>query len=147
MVTKKHLNIQRIDTETNSTHCWVVVVQRRSKIYRKMFSDGVYGGKRKALQNAIIWRDKIIAKYPPLSKKQYITIKRKNNKSGVPGVCRFQKHGRWHWVTSWATGVGKSKQLAFSSDEYGEEKAFKKACAARRKAVKQVSGVFLPNSG
>ena len=149
----RYRNIHRIDEETNRTHCWFVTVQRRGKKYTKRFTDGVYGGKRKALQKAKVWRDEMTARHPPMTKKQYVSIKRKNNRSGVPGVCRYARVSvlstgevseRWYWVASWAVAYKRTRQVKFSIDKYGEEGAFKKACALRRQKVRQIEGDFLP---
>lgn len=45
-------NINRMDDDSRRTHAWLVRVQRHSHIAMKMFSDGVWGGKRKALAAA-----------------------------------------------------------------------------------------------
>src|ERR1051325_2220211 len=42
-------NIIRINHERSRTHGWRVTLQRKGKIIVKTFSDGIYGGKRKAL--------------------------------------------------------------------------------------------------
>jgi len=154
--TTAHRNIQRIDNESNRTHAWLVVVQRRGKIYSKMFSDGRHGGKRKALQAAVAYRDKLIQRHPPLSKKAFVSILKKNNRSGVPGVCRIEsitplrdgsESCRVYWVASWAISYKRNRQIKYSVDRYGEEGAFKRACATRRRMVRQLEDDFLTNQG
>jgi hypothetical protein len=145
-------NFYRVDDERSRTHSCLVSVQRNKKIYHKHFSDVVYGGKRKALQAAKAWRDGIKERHRPLTKREFASIRRRNNRSGVPGVCRYanvdwrngQKHYRWHWVASWATQPGKSKQVKFAVAKYGEKRAFELACAARRRAVRRLEGNFDP---
>lgn len=44
--------IRRLDDDARSTHAWLVRVQRHNQIATQMFSDGVWGGKRKALAAA-----------------------------------------------------------------------------------------------
>lgn len=62
----KQKNISRIDSQ--HTHCWTVRLRdKRINKINKTFSDGVYGSKKKALQAAIIFRDKEIKKLNPLS--------------------------------------------------------------------------------
>lgn len=147
--------VTRIDNETSRTHSWLVTIQRRGVIFRRQFSDGVLGGKAKALAAARAYRDAIVAKYPPLSKREHAEIVKKNNKSGVTGVCRYcaadtrQKSAaqkRWFWVASWVLPDGRAKRIKFSVKKYGEKGAFKLAVKARREAVKQMSGNFDPGA-
>lgn len=147
--------VTRVDNEVSRTHGWLVTIQRRGVIFRRQFSDGVLGGKTKALAAAKAYRDEIVAKYPPLSKREHAEIVKKNNKSGVVGVCRYcasetsQKPSaekRWFWVASWVLPDGRAKRIKFSVKKYGEEGAFKLAVKARRGAVKQMAGNFDPGA-
>jgi hypothetical protein len=81
--------ISRVDNEASRTHGWLVTIQRRGVIHRKHFSDGVFGGKQKAFAAAKQFRDDIISKFPPFSLREYSSIVKKNNRSGVVGVCRY----------------------------------------------------------
>jgi hypothetical protein len=56
----KHPHISRIDRESNGTHCWKVLVRRKNRVSDRNFSDGIYGGKQKALRAAIAWRDELL---------------------------------------------------------------------------------------
>jgi len=147
--------ITRIDNESSRTHGWLVTIQRRGVIYRKQFSDGVLGGKARALAAAKAFRDEIVARHPPLSKREHAEIVKKNNKSGVVGVCRYcasdsgQKPAaekRWFWVASWVLPDGRAKRAKFSVRKYGEEGAFKLAVKARRAAIRQMAGNFDPGA-
>lgn len=146
-------HIIRIDRAASHTHSWFVTVQRRGQKWRKHFSDGVSGGKKRALQAALAYRDKLIAKSPPLTRREYASIRRKNNVSGIPGVCRYarrdKKDGRlvtrWFWAGFWAIAPGKSRQAKFSVDKYGEEEAFRRAKRARLKALAALQGPWKPD--
>jgi len=147
--------VTRVDNEASRTHGWLVTIQRRGVIFRRQFSDGVLGGKTRALAAAKAYRDEIVAKYPPLSKREHAEIVKKNNKSGVVGVCRYcasetrQKPSaekRWFWVASWVLPDGRAKRIKFSVKKYGEEDAFKLAVKARRGAVKRMAGNFDPGA-
>ncbi len=120
-------------------------------MYVKHFTDGVYGGKRKALAAAIAYRDHIIAQYPPLTLKEFCSVIKRNNRSGISGVCRYaprepRQDGelRWYWIATWSPVPGKTKQIKFSVDRYGEEGAFKRAVRARKNALAQLEGDFNP---
>jgi hypothetical protein len=106
--------ISRVDNEASRTHGWLVTIQRRGVIHRKHFSDGVFGGKQKAFAAAKQFRDDIIAKFPPFSLREYSSIVKKNNRSGVVGVCRYcasetrdmpDEKQRWFWARVMAPAV------------------------------------------
>lgn len=147
--------ISRVDNEASRTHGWLVTIQRRGVIYRRHFSDGTNGGKRKAFAAAKTYRDTVIEKHPPFSMKEYSSILKKNNRSGVVGVCRYcssetrdlpPEKQRWFWVASWPLPDGKRKRVKFSVKKYGEDKAFKMALKARRDAIKRLDGSFDPGA-
>lgn len=147
--------ISRVDNEASRTHGWLVTIQRRGVIHRKHFSDGVFGGKQKAFAAAKQFRDEIIAKHPPFSLREYSSIVKKNNRSGVVGVCRYcasetrdmpEDKQRWFWVASWPLPSGKRKRVKFSVNKYGEDGAFKMALKARKDALKRLDGEFDPGA-
>ncbi len=147
--------VTRVDNAASRTHGWLVTIQRRGAIFRRQFSDGVLGGKVRALAAAKAYRDEIVAKHPPLSKREHAEILKKNNKSGVVGVCRYGVSGaspkaeadkRWFWVASWMLPDGRAKRVKFSVEKYGEEAAFKMAVKARRNAIREMPGNFDPGA-
>jgi hypothetical protein len=134
--------IRRIDHEPSRTHSWLVTLQRRKRIYHRHFSDGRYGGKRKALAAAQTYRATLIAELPALSRQERCSIRRKNNRSGISGVSRHELAGhtprsprRAYWIAQWPIGRQKAKMRKFSVKRYGEEGAFRRAVAARRRAL------------
>ncbi|TVT78072.1 MAG: AP2 domain-containing protein [Denitromonas halophila] len=147
--------ISRVDNEASRTHGWLVTIQRRGVIYRKHFSDGVFSGKRNAFSAAKSYRDEVIAAHPPLSMQEYSSIRKKNNRSGVVGVCRYcasetrdlpEDKQRWFWVASWPLPDGRRKRVKFSVNKYGEDGAFKLALEARNEALDKLNGDFDPGA-
>ncbi len=145
--------ISRIDDEDYRTHAWRVSLRRRHVMYVRNFADKKYGGKRKALRLAQAYRDELIRKNPPLSRKEYSGIRRRNNRTGVVGVCRYSKRytlndgtvrHSWYWEAIWPTTLGKSEIVRFSVNKFGEAGAFNRARAARVRGFKQIDGVFWP---
>ncbi len=139
-------NIKRVDTEINRTHAWLVQLQRQEKIYIKMFSDRLYGGKQKALKAALKFRDDTLAL---VSNYKYHyhrrSMVRRNNTSGIPGVGYYEtianphtKHTAVFWVAFWDDEFGVRRQRKFSVSRYGELKAKKLAIAEREKRLKEV---------
>jgi len=144
-----------VDNEVSRTHGWLVTIQRRGIIYRKHFSDGVYGGKQKSFNAAKSYRDEVVANFPPFSMREYSNIVKKNNRSGVVGVCRYcasetrdmpEEKQRWFWVASWPLPDGRRKRVKFSVKKYGEDGAFKMALKARKDALKKLEGEFDPGA-
>lgn len=134
--------IRRLDDDRHGTHGWAVCVQRRHRVFTKFFADGRHGGKQRALEAARSHRDQLLCENPALLRREYASILRKNNTSGVPGVCRCrERQGNLindYWLAFWPTGSGKRRQVKFSIARYGEEKAFALAVAARERALAQL---------
>ncbi len=134
--------ICRIDRARSRTHAWLVRVQRRNHIHQRYFSDHLHGGKRNALMAAKAYRDTLTQTLPVLSRKEFCTIRKKNNRSGVSGISRHESAGRTSssprhvfWLAQWPIGGGKAKRRKFSVKKYGERGAFLRACRARNQAL------------
>jgi len=115
------------------------------------FADGKYGGRQKALRCARAYRDELIRKIRPLSRKEYSGIQRRNNRTGVVGVCRYPKtytlkdgtiRQSWYREAIWPTSPGESEVVRFSVNKFGEAGAFKRAYDARIRGFKNIQGVF-----
>ncbi|MEM8497806.1 MAG: AP2 domain-containing protein [Pseudomonadota bacterium] len=149
--TQKQYGITRIDDSVYRTHAWRVSLRRRGKMFVKNFADKKFGGKKSALLEAIKYRNCIVSKYPPITRKECAAIKRRNNRSGVPGVYTYSKtsvrkdgsiNEHWYWEASWPTELGESGRIAFSTRTYGEERARLLAMSARRQGLAKVQGFF-----
>jgi hypothetical protein len=147
--------ITRIESKAHRTFAWIVSVQRRKQIWRRTFSDRSYGGKTKALTAAKAFRDQILSQHPPMSRAEYCRIKRRNNKSGLAGVCRYIYPGvhvrsavqRGYWLAFWTLAPGKGKRLKFSIDRFGERGALKRAMRARKEALAGLDGQWVNSEG
>lgn len=80
--------------------------------------------------------------HPPLSLRDFCTIRKKTNRSGVSGVTRHEAPGRTptsprrsFWLAQWPIGEGKAKMRKFSIKQYGERGAYLRALRARRAAL------------
>jgi len=81
--------ISRIDA--NGTHGWFVRVYHHGNVYRKFFSDSVFGGEDAALQAAIAHRDEYIREHQ-IQYLPFFTAPMKSNATGVHGVSEtFQR--------------------------------------------------------
>jgi hypothetical protein len=143
----KHHHIHRIDNDAKRNHAWRVQVQSRGRVVIRHFSDGVYGGKQKALKVAWRFRD---ATLKEAHDDRYWFWRRhrmrRNNTSGVVGVGRYVsrecRHGRLteqtYWLAYWDDADGWRRSRKFSVSTHGEKRAKQLACQARREAMRKI---------
>lgn len=142
-------NITRIDLDHKGDHAWVVTLQRKGAVIRKRFSDGVYGGKREALKAAVEYRDSFLALDKPVDYQIWLRTRlRKNNKSGVPGVGRYEVvdnpntgNVRTFWLASWIDEHGTNRTRKFSVAVHGEEEAKQLAIEEREYQLSRVCAI------
>lgn len=139
-------NIRRMDDASRGTHGWMVQVQRQKRITMKMFSDGLWGGKSKALVAARAWRDQ---QTEPLDEYAHElwqrNILRRNNRSGLVGVARYERRpqpngrieGQAFWLASWTDENGASRKRKFSVKRWGERGARQQAIETREREVRR----------
>ena len=139
--------IARIDHQRSRTHAWKVIIQRRKTIYTRHFSDGRYGGKGASPKAAKAYRDQLIARHPPMTRREVCVVRKTNNTSGVSGITRIDSvewnkgrslHRRY-WDAQWPTLSGKPIHRKFSIKIYGERRAFQLAVHARRQGLRQLT--------
>ncbi len=141
--------IYRVDSPKNGTYAWIVVLTRNRESFRKHFTDGVHGGREQALAAAIVYRDEVIARFAPLKRSEYVSVLRKNNTSGFPGVRlnRDAEGNPLYWAASWVPHAGaKAKVVKFSVAKYGFERSRELAVRARADGVAQMDGFYKPVS-
>lgn len=138
-------HISRIDNEARRTHAWQVRVQRGNRILTKSFSDGLYGGKRKALRAAVEYRDQVIEQIPSFEHQLWLRNRlRRNNSSGIAGVSRHDlvdprdNARRVFWLASWIDEHGVSRKRKFSILLYGEDRAKQLAIDEREHQLRRV---------
>lgn len=148
---KAMYGISRIDDYVHRTHAWRVSLCRRGKRLVKNFPDKKYGSQAKALVQAKAHRDQLVLENPPISRKEFSSSKRRNNKTGITGVYTYAKSFElrdgtikesWYWEANWPTERGESEHQSFAVNQYGEEVARQMAIRARERGMRQLSGVF-----
>lgn len=143
-----HRYIRRIDNERTGTHSWHVAIRCRNHAITRHFSDGVYGGKRKALKAAVAFRDATLLQFRDVDYAVWLRRKRGANTSGITGVARYVNYSRTpgqsaeypYWQAFWRDLDGKRHTRTFSVLQYGERKARKLAIEARRAAMLEMFG-------
>lgn len=143
-------NIRRYEKkENNSYAAWLVCVQRTHHETKKPFTDAAYGGKHKALQAAISYRDELLAEIGTVEHLLwYKTIVRSNNTSGITGVYRREKIDKrspnslsLYWEAFWRNEYGARCSRCFSITLYGEFEAKQMAIAEREYQLKRVCAI------
>lgn len=143
--------ISRIDDERNRAQAWRVSLRRHGSMHVKNFPDLKYGGKAQALEKAREFRDELVGRYPPITRKEMCSIRRSNNKTGINGVCTYAKRyvrrdgsvkENWYWEASWPNQSGESIKAVFPVSKYGAEMARQMAINARQRGIENIEGVF-----
>lgn len=137
--------ITRLDQVSVATHGWQVRLQRKGVRHGRFFSDSAWGGREAALEQAVRFRDRLLARLERqnvdcIASPSSHTLPASRNRSGVVGVARIVQRGdkgvEYHfWQASWTTSEGQRKTVRFSVLKYGEELALTLACEARREAA------------
>ena len=142
--------ISRIEQEARNTYGWYVRVSFNNQKRVKFFSDAAYGGKEKALERAVEYRNKAEKELGKPRTDRLVIARNPRNTSGVMGVQKKTKEvvsedGKKRVVknvyeVTWNPEPGRLCRTWVSIDEYGEEAAFRKACAIRREKEKEMFG-------
>ncbi len=143
----KYPGISRIDSK--HTHGWYVRVYANGGVFvSKLFSDRQYGGKQKALQNAIKFRDHnqmvaelIRAQYKSTKRKPFYNKKARNS-TGVTGVNEIKglvngKEVHYFQATWSVDGKLHTKKFYVNSKRTRDE-AFKQAVEFRKEREKEL---------
>lgn len=149
--------ITRTETLDGSTRGWNVRLPRRAPAGRRpprltdaaprsrFFSDGVHGGKLKALKLARQFRDEALASLPPPDPVSQVGRKSARNTSGIVGVRRgvyhdgVESHAPYEfWTAQWLDGHGRQHTRSFSIARYGEQDARRLAIMARKEGVAEL---------
>jgi len=139
----RNRNITRMDHEKVRGY-WVRVV-KDGKLYQKLFSDGQYGGKRRAMEAARDYRDEIRQRLfgDSAESPRRVFTSCKRNTSGMVGVHYVEKQRgdsvTRAYVASWCpTKGGPQKHKYFSVNRLGKREAFRQACAWRKARVTEI---------
>ena len=152
MAKSGHKGISRIDQDSRNTYGWYVRVMFDGKQVAKFFSDKMYGGKKKALDAAVQYRDEAERKLGRPRTDRQVISRQARNKSGIVGVQRRTKTVKTesgdrvvnkYYVVTWNPEPGRVQTIFVPVDKYGEKGALLKACSIRREKEKQMYGSVL----
>jgi len=140
--------ISRIDDDAHRQHAWRVSLRRKGKHFVKNFPDKKWFSRHEALRAAKKHRDQLAILYPPISRREFCNVKRRNNRFGITGVYCYGKPYKlkdgtikkiWYWEANWPDENGKSLSQAFSINKYGEKGANQRAIDAAYQINKEDS--------
>ena len=119
-------------------------------MHARFFNGNTCRGPGKAVDAAPPYREELLSSNAPMSRRAYVSIGRRNNTTGVPGVTRgyrIRNQGgkavrEWFRAAYWAPEPGERELVSFSEPLYGKTDAFRRAVQVRAKAV---GSMRLPN--
>ncbi len=120
---------------------WFVRVSWHGQHMRKFFSDGVNGGKRKALKAAIDYRnvtEKALGK--PRTDRNITGITRRSN-TGYTGIRKILKDGQPAYDVSWSPRPGVLQRTSISIVKHGAARALTLARKLRAEKEREIYGV------
>ena len=137
--------ISRMDF--NSTHGWFVRIYHHGKVYRKFFSDSVFGSGEAALQAAIAHRDEYVRKHN-IEYLPFFTEPMKSNKTGVHGVsetfyCTRSGEKIHYFSVFWAPRPNQRRNKRFYHHHFdSREEALQAAAEFRKEKEEEILAHF-----
>jgi hypothetical protein len=128
-------------------------IKRKKVAYFKMFVLSSFASEEQALAAAQRGRDDLLTRLRPMTRVEFASQIRPNNKSGVAGVHRVNsvqtRSGKRYTYACWTAVTPKGREprqsRLFSIMRYGEEEAFARAVAAREAFLSKFHGYKLSN--
>ena len=122
----------------NRCRGWRVSISVRRERYSKYFADASYGSPEAARRAAerFASRNKDLHRELLALRRRFEV--RRNSRSGIPGVSRYEGDGRHgpFWLAYWDDQHGRRASRRFSIQRLGEEKALALAVKARERGVR-----------
>jgi hypothetical protein len=149
MAKSGYKGISRIDSPQKKMHGWYVRVRLKHVTKSKFINDEKHGGKEAALEKAVACRNQLEEELGKPRTDWVIVGNNPRNTSGVVGVRRavkkyVGKDGRVYlnevYEVSWNAGREKKGRTSVSITKYGEQGAFRRACAIRRQKEELMYG-------
>lgn len=138
--------ITRVDSDRERS--WRVTIRRYGQTVARAFTDLCYGGKRKSLAAAKIYRDALeahIATFDADHRLWRRSQRNKGNSSGTVGVARYLAASKVpggppapYWQAFWLDTEGKRQSKVFRVATHGESKARRLALEAHAQGLAEV---------
>ena len=145
-------SISRIDSPAKQMHGWYVRVWFKGKMHSKFFNDKFYGGTEAALAAAIAYRDQLEEEIGKPRTDRVVVTDSPRNQTGVIGVNRVMKQTGAYvpytaipnysevYEVTWQEAPNTVRRTTISIAKYGEQEAFRRACALRRQKEQEIYG-------
>lgn len=137
--------ISRIDSERSRSHGWFVrIYYHHPKVHSKFFSDGKYGGKKAAFEQAKSYLEEYKRKFPPPEKLPFQKKPIATNTTGVSGISESYNRGRNKkkipcFQVFWAPKRNERKTKRFYHHHYSSrEEAFQEAVKFRKEKEAEI---------
>ncbi len=128
-------HITRIDIEPSEahprrhpTHGWQVRARRDGKRLSKFFADAKHGGREGALEEALVYRDRLLASIPDEPQRP----RKAWSNTGVVGLSVREKDEgatpKLYVQLNWVNGEGKRKAGSYSVEKWGLRRALWNGC-------------------
>jgi hypothetical protein len=120
---------------------WEVELKREGVVLSKTFSFRFHGGEETALLRAQAWRDEIVKKHPPMTRRARAEIVMSTSRTGIAGVnCKIGPDGQPQgWIARTRIEPGKTLHKIFSVRRYGAQ-AKQLAIDERQRQLQQMQG-------
>lgn len=138
--------------ESDRERSWRVSVRRYGQTIVRSFTDLGYGGKRKSLAAAKIYRDALeahIATFDADHRLWRRSQKSRGNSSGTVGVARYLAPSKVpggppapYWQAFWLDELGKRQSKVFRVGAHGERGARRLALQAHARGLAEVHAAF-----
>jgi hypothetical protein len=123
---------------------WYVFVRRFGRSYTATSSDR-NGGREPTLPAAEAHRDQLMRELPPLTKREFATIRRTTDTSDITGVRHIEKASEnAYWTAQTDLPTGRLRR-AFSVNVLGEKGAHQPAIEEHQRQLESVTGFHLFN--
>ena len=139
-------SITRIDQPEKHTHGWYVRVRYAGKEISRFFSDKTNGGKKKALEAAVKFRDTTERQLGKPRTDRFVVARSPRGSKHIPGVRQVMKSTRLAsgelkaspvYEVTWSPQPNVLKRTSISIKKYGRAEALKRAVTLRKKKEKQ----------
>jgi len=144
---RHHKSISRIDQPEKNNHGWYVRVHFQGRQISKFFADQKHGGQKKALSNALEYRDRTEKKLGKPRSERPVFVPRK--KKGVVGVRETVYRTRAAdgeprespvYEVTWSPKPGVVGRTSVSIRKWGRREAYRRAKDIRRDKEREYYG-------
>ena len=132
--------ISRVDNPKRNSHGWYVRVRFKGENYSKFFSDSVHGGMDRALHKAVRYRNKLERDIGKPRTDRTLIVTPTRNETGMIGVKKVAKGPSGAYEVTWSPAPNVVSRTSVSIAKHGEEEAFRRARAIRRKKERELYG-------